>query len=150
MLRGGLIYTNKRTFASDKQNLINNNDFDYALSSEISNSSTTLDLGIHLQPNHKRLKPFLGLGALITIYERSNFSTQIYNAQKEVVESVYNFNESNWKFSPLALNMEGGVKYKITPKIEIGLELFTLFVTGLNGRSQFSNPRLAIQFNYKF
>ena len=150
LLRGGLIYTKNKTFFRNKQNLINNNDFDYALSSESSATSTILDLGIHLQPNHKRLKPFLGFAALFSIHNRTTFSSQVYNAQKEFVQSISSFNESNWRFIPFALNIEGGIKYEIKPKLEVGLELFTGAVPSLNGRPFFTSPRLAMQFNYKF
>jgi len=150
LLRGGLIFLNDKGSTKSQQHLINNNPFDYALSTEFSTSSTLLDLGIHIQPNHKRLKPFLGLGAIFSIHDRTKFSPQVYNAQKEVVKIVANSSTSIWGFSPLALNIEGGVKYEITPKIEVGLEMFTVLVPGLNGRPLLTNPRLGMQFNYKF
>ncbi len=149
-LRGGLIFSRGRTFARNQQELIDNNEFDYALTTDISTSGALLDLGIHLQPNHKRLKPFLGLGVLISIYDRTKFTSQVYNAQKEVLESLYNFTENNLSFRPLGLNIEVGAKYEIRPKIEVGLELFTVAVPGLNDGLFFTNPSLAVQLNYKF
>lgn len=153
-LRGGIVFMGEWVDEKQTDQLISDTEFEYAQIYESRNTYMFVDLGLFLQPNFKRWKPFVGISGLFNTHWKNELKQTVLNSEKSPIEVLGDPSRTNvdWGFGFSGFNTELGVKYQITPKIEIGAQVFTILLPGSNSSIVPSNAtdlRLGLLFNYR-
>ena len=154
LIRGGLILMRDTPPRKGINKLLEENPYDYSLQRASISNYWLLDLGIHfhLRSNQKKLRPYLGLAPMFIFHHtQKNINNLYFNDEKVEKEKITN------KYPGLnfaGLNAEGGIKYKITPRIDLGISAYMVGFPSLFNQSSsqgngFSKPQIATSISFK-